>query len=112
VSRSVGSADPPLSAYRIRTPSMTRKSVSGCVVVADMSRILRPRAIVRTREFPSEVPGLLTRHGFTVIDLTSPTGAASAGRQAAAECRDEALGQGQPGELTGAKRRVTRDGSS
>lgn len=56
VRTTVGFCVPPLSANRIRTPSIVRKRTCGVVVVG-MHPILQIRSVLRAREHPGQIPG-------------------------------------------------------
>src|SRR6516225_224433 len=66
VSRTTDSREPPLSAYRIRTPSTLRKRTCG-VIVAGMQHILQVRAVLHTRRPPGQVPGHPSRRQPTSV---------------------------------------------
>jgi hypothetical protein len=56
VRTTVGFCMPPLSANRIRTPSIVRKRTGGIVIVG-LHPILELRSVLRAREHPGQVPG-------------------------------------------------------
>ena len=78
VRTTVGLCGLPLSAYRIRTPSIIRKRTCG-IVVAGMHPILQIRPVLRAREHPGQLPGHPNRRRWVPRGLMSADGGSPLG---------------------------------